>query len=115
MADNSNAVPLITYGYSQPHTAVHTAVSNTDYTALASDTIIGFTSLSANRTVALPPAASVPAGKQLIIKDELGSCAPSRTITVSGTIDGAPNVVLNSAHAKLHVYSNGTAWSRIGG
>ena len=71
------------------------------------------TALSAPRTLTLPSISSVPRGWQIIIKDESGSCSSGNTITVAGNIDGATNLVLNSAYGKAVLYSNGTNWSRL--
>lgn len=91
-----------------------TAVANTAYTVLASDGLVAYTSLSAARVVTLPAQGStVPAGQEFIIKDESGSCSGTNTITITppaGTIDGAANVVLNTAYAKVTLYTNGTNW-----
>jgi len=73
-----------------------------------------YTSITAARIVTLPAqGATLPAGQEFTIKDESGSCDGTKTITVtpsSGTIDGAASVVLNSAYAKVTVYTNGTNW-----
>ena len=114
MATNTNAVPFLGYGRALPNVAVHTAIADANYTVLATDTIIGITSLTSTRTVTLPHASSVKAGKQLAIKDESGSCSSGNTITISGSIDGASSVVLNTSYAVIRLYSNGTTWSRIG-
>ncbi len=114
MADNKNAVAYLSYGYGQTDTAVRNGVADANYTATAADEIVALTSLTAARTITLPSAGSLPAGKQLIIKDESGSCSGSNTITVAGTIDGATNYVLSSAYASLRLYSNGTAWCKVG-
>lgn len=114
MANNINAVPFMAYGYGQVDTAVRNGIADANYTATAADTIVALTSLTAARTVTLPSASGVPAGKQLIVKDESGSCNGSNTITVAGTIDGATNLVLNSAYASVRLYSNGTSWNKVG-
>lgn len=114
MANNINAVPFLSYSYGKPNTAVHTVAPDANYTVLATDTIVAYTTLTAARTVTLPSAGSVPAGKQFAIKDESGNCSVSNTLTISGTIDGASNIVLNTAYASLRLYSNGTSWSKIG-
>lgn len=90
--------------------AVRTNVT-ADYTVVAADYIVAYTTLSASRVVTVP--GSQRAGRIIVIKDETGTCSPSTTITVSGTIDGQSSVVLNSAYAVLRLYSNGTSWSRI--
>ena len=110
---NASAVPYIALASGQPNLAARTTVANANYTLNANDSIVAYTSLSAARSVTLPAAATVPVGKQFIIKDESGSCSSGNTITIVGTIDGATNIVLNSAYARAIVYSNGTSWFKL--
>ena len=91
MADNLNAVPYVGCSYGQPSTAVRNGISDTNYTATSTDTLIAYVTLTAARTVTLPAASSVPAGKQFIIKDESGNCSSGNTITIVGIIDGVSN------------------------
>lgn len=114
MADNKNAVAYLAYGYGPADTAVRNGIADANYTATAVDTIVALTSLTAARTVTLPSANAVTAGKQIVIKDESGSCNGSNTITIAGTIDGATNAVLSSAYASIRLYSNGTSWNKVG-
>ncbi len=114
MADNLNAVPYVGYSYGQPSTAVRNGISDTNYTATSTDTLIAYVTLTAARTVTLPAASSVPAGKQFIIKDESGNCSSGNTITIVGIIDGVSNLVLNTAYSNTRIYSNGTNWSKVG-
>jgi hypothetical protein len=88
------------------------AVANANYTAVTTDQIVAFTSLSASRTVTLPAIADA-VSRAITIKDESGSCSPTVTIVVtpaSGTIDGASSLTLRSPYAQVTVYSNGTNW-----
>ncbi len=110
---NKNAVSYLGFTRATPSGLARVAVADTSYTATVRDGVIGFTSLTSARTITLPAASSVPAGKQFIIKDESGSCSSGNTITISGVIDGTTNLVLNSAYANICIYSNGTNWSRI--
>jgi hypothetical protein len=91
-----------------------TAVADANYTVLASDLTVAYTSLTAARVVTLPAqGASLPAGQEFTVKDESGACDGTKTITItppSGTIDGAANLVLNVAYAKAAVYTNGANW-----
>lgn len=114
MADNLNAIPYMAYTYGQPETAVRNGINDTNYTVTSADTLVAYTTLTASRTVTLPSPASVPAGKQFIIKDESGSCSGSITLTVTGSIDGSANIVLNSAYANVRLYSNSAAWCKVG-
>ena len=110
---NASAVPYIAFGSGQALPAVRTTVSDSDYTVTAKDTLIAVSALSAARTITLPSISSIPRGWQIIIKDESGSCSGSNTITVSGTIDSASDLVLDSAYASATIYSNGASWSRL--
>ena len=110
---NKNAVSYLGFTRATPSGLARVAVADTSYTATVRDGVIGFTSLTSARTITLPAASSVPAGKQFIIKDESGNCSSGNTITISGVIDGTTNLVLNSAYANICIYSNGTNWSRI--
>ena len=113
IGSNKNAVSYSAFTRGQSRPSARVAVSNTDYTVTPNDDVIGFTSLGAARSITLPAANSVPAGKQIIIKDESGGCSVSNTITLVGSIDGSSNLVLNSAYASVRVYSNGSAWYKI--
>ncbi len=110
---NASGAPFIALASGQPNVAVRATVADANYTVLASDSVVAYTSLSASRTVTLPAASGVQAGKQFVVKDESGSCASGKTITVAGTIDGTTNLVLNTAYAKTVLYSSGTAWFTI--
>lgn len=114
MADNLNAVLYQPYSYGQPELAVRNGINDTNYTATASDTLIAYPVLTASRTITLPYVGSVSAGKQIIIKDESGSCSGGITLTITGTIDGSTNLVLNSAYANVRLYSNNSAWCKVG-
>jgi hypothetical protein len=91
-----------------------TTVADTGYTALATDYLISYTSLTAARTVTLPTGAGGNAGQVYRIKDESGSASATLTISVapsSGTIDGvASKVVIATPYGSALVYSNGTNW-----
>lgn len=113
VSSNANPVGFTAFGYGQVAQQVRVAVTNTNYTATSKDTVIGFTSLGASRTVTLPSASSVPNGWRIIVKDESGSCSSGSTITIAGTIDGATNKVLNTAYASARLYSNGSGWFTI--
>lgn len=93
-------------------THIRHPVVNAAYTALITDEIIGYTSLSATRIVTLPPTSGLQ-GKIYIIKDESGSAnASTVAITVTGaTIDGTANpTVVNSAYGVKRIYSDGLNW-----
>lgn len=89
-----------------------TAVSG-NYTILASDRLIAYTSTSSAFTATLPAASTTNAGQEWTIKDESGG-ANSHNITVKtagGTIDGvagSTGKVISTNYGVLKVYSNGT-------
>ena len=95
--------------------AQRTAVANAAYTALGTDRIIAYTSLSAAQTVTLPAAANFPVGERLLVVDESGACSATDTITVyangTDTINGAAHSVapqINVPFGFLGLESNGS-------
>ena len=89
-----------------------TAVGNTNYTVLATDYLIEYTSLSAPRTVTLPTAVGA-AGQVYIIKDGTANAGTSNitiATTSSQTIDGSSTATISVAHGQLAVYSDGANW-----
>lgn len=84
-----------------------------NYTILATDPIyIAVTSTAAPRTITLPAASGVPAGRTFTIKDESGGAATNNiTVTRAGsdTIDGATTKVINTNYGVTTVYSDGTS------
>jgi hypothetical protein len=99
--------------------AQRTAVADAGYSALATDRLIAYTSLSAARAVTLPAASAFPTGFSLLVADESGNCSPTNTITVnragSDTIDGAASAVVNSAYGYVRLESDGSGkWTVVG-
>jgi len=89
-----------------------TAVNDAGYSALTSDYLIAFTSLTAPRTITLP-AASDMNNHILIVKDECGAAGTNNitiNVTAGGSIDGASSKVINSNYGFIEVYSNGSQW-----
>lgn len=109
--NNYTSTAFLNLALATPVAATRTGVSDTNHTVTDGDTIVAYRTLTANRIVTLP-AASNP-GRQLIIKDETGDCAGSKTITVQGTIDGSISTVLQAPFAHIILYDNGTTWSKI--
>lgn len=88
-------------------------VADTDTTITAADYLVGYSSLSAARVVNLTAAATLGTGSEFYVKDESGSCNGTKTLTITpaaGTIDGAATLVLNTAYAKCHIYTDGSNW-----
>ena len=85
----------------------------TTYTALVTDHYIGVTSTAAARTINLPAAATVGAGKTYIVKDESGA-AGTNNITLDGnaseTIDGAATKAISTNYGVLRIICDGSNW-----
>jgi hypothetical protein len=89
-----------------------TAINDAGYSALPSDYLIAYTSLTAARTVTLPAATGMN-NHILIIKDESGAAGTyniSVNVTAGGSIDGAASKVLSTNYGVIEVYSNGSQW-----
>ena len=109
VADMTNNRLVLNDGVTQggaPHaklaeviTNTRTAVSDVAYTALFTDRLVAYTTLTAARVITLPAASAYPTGTQLLIIDESGSCSVTKTLTVNaaGTdhIDGAISALVN--------------------
>ncbi len=94
------------------------AVADANYTALSSDTLIAYTSLTATRTVTLPAANAVNAGAKLVVIDESGSVTVTKAITVAragtDTINGGTSYTISAAYGAVELESNGSnAWTTI--
>ena len=94
-------------------TNTRAAVADANHTALVTDRLIAYTSLSTARTVTLPAASLYPIGTLLTIIDESGFCSPTNTITIAGAgadmIDGAPNAALQMAYGYIALESDGVS------
>jgi hypothetical protein len=92
---------------------LRTPVSDAAYSALITDRLVAYTTITAARVVTLPSAAAYPPGQSLTIVDESGSCSSLLTITISrsGTdaINGGTSAVLSSAYGFTTVESNGAS------
>lgn len=90
-----------------------THVTDANYTALLSDSIIAFTEVTAPRTLNLPAVATAGLGRVYVIKDQTGN-AGTHNITVdpAGTelIDGVATRVINTNFGSIHIYCNGVGW-----
>jgi hypothetical protein len=89
-----------------------TPIADTIYTALSTDYLIAYTSLTAGRTVTIPTAAAGNNGQVYVIKNESAGAFAITIAPASGTIDGAASVATTAvARAPaVRVYSNGAAW-----
>lgn len=84
-----------------------------NYTIVAADPdYIGVTSTAAARTITLPTANLLTAGRTFVIKDESGA-AGTNNITVqrgsTDTIDGATTKVISTNYGSVRVYTDGSS------
>lgn len=88
------------------------AVNDQNYAAQTTDAYVGYTGLTAARTLLLPPAASYPTGQPLALADETGLCSNTLTLTAqasgSDTVAGQSSVYMASPYQRLTFYSNGS-------
>jgi hypothetical protein len=105
--NSSNDVTVtINPGIDYSRTAVTTTI-----TASTSSRILGV-SASAAIEIRLPAASGYTAGQFFTIKDEAGNAdANNITILTTGveTIDGSTSIILESPHAAVNIYSDGTS------
>lgn len=95
-----------------------TVVADANYTMLATDTYVALTSITSPRTLRLPAANTVPAGKTIRIADESGAVTGSNTLTIApllggtDTLDGGTSLVMTSAYVDVTLISDGASkWS----
>lgn len=88
-------------------------IADASATMLATDSYVGYTSLTATRPYTLL-AASLMTGKTVTVKDESGN-AGAFPVTGVGTVNGVVNpTLINSPYGSYTLYSNGTAWLSVG-
>jgi hypothetical protein len=104
----SAAAARVSFGLNVWH-----AVADADYTVLATDLDVGYTSISAARVITLPAASAVNAGQVLVIGDVSGSASATNTITITragaDTINGATTYVIKSANGLARLISDGAS------
>lgn len=95
-------------------------VADANYTMVATDRVIAYTSLTAARTVTLLSAASFPPGTVVTLLDRSGSASGTNTITIAPTgadkINGAnaSTAVIQSARGGAQIESDGVQnWTVI--
>ena len=103
---------------SEVQTNSRTAISDAAYTALLTDRLVAYTTLTAARTITLPAANTYPTGTRLVIIDESGNCSTTKTLTAAAagtdTIDGAISAIVNQAYGFTGLESNGAGqWTII--
>ena len=89
---------------------------SSDYTALATDYVIGIATTTAAYTLSLPPASTAGVGKVYIIKD-IGGSATSNNITIDGygseLINGQTTFPINTNYDSVGLICNGENWFTI--
>lgn len=103
---SNNVTVTIPGGIDYSRTAVTTTI-----TASTSDRILGVSASSALE-IRLPAASGYSAGQFFTIKDEAGNANTNNiTILTTGveTIDGRNSVILESPHAAVNIYCDGTS------
>lgn len=100
--------------------AGYAPVDDTDYQCIASDTQVGYRTLTAPRTVSLPDVDTFPLGQDLVIADESGALSDTTTITVQpgagtgDTIAGASALILSSPYQAVRFRRGATnLWIRV--
>lgn len=92
-------------------TVKRTTATDANYTALVTDHVIEFPAITANRTVALPAAATAAVGKEYIIKKTTGAFTITIDPDAAELIDGAATLVIPIAtYGVARIYCTGTAW-----
>ena len=96
-----------------------TPMGDADYIALSTDRYIAIaTPLTLNRTISLPPASSVPGGREVVIQDEIGTLGSNHALIVQpiggDRIDGYSSRVIATPYGGIKLRSNGSnSWSFI--
>lgn len=92
-----------------------TVVADVDYTALATDRLVSFTTLTAPRTVTLPSGAVFTPGQELVVNDESGAASAVNVITIAASggelIDGVATEIIRAAFAMRRLYRTATGWT----
>ncbi|SDR10158.1 hypothetical protein SAMN05519103_00746 [Rhizobiales bacterium GAS113] len=92
-------------------------IGDANYSVLVTDRYVGLTAtLNAIRTITLPAAATVPAGRQVVIQDEVGGVSSSfyHSIVPTGadTINGGGSWIQKTTRGGVIFRSNGSnAWN----
>jgi len=112
--NSSEAVPLLYLqnNYS-PLVKQHKTINDANYTVLDADYVIGYSAVTANRTVTLPDALCIP-GRFFVILDESGQAGIGKTIIIdpegSTPIIGQPTFNLLGAYNSVYVFCGNSAW-----
>jgi hypothetical protein len=119
LSNIGNTSTVIINGNSVVNSALRKVSVDANYNMGRLDDIVAYTSLSAARTVILPPVGSAISNKKYTLKDESGN-AGINNITLQPnssdtgvTIDGVSSKAITIAYGFITVYSNGTQWFTI--
>lgn len=105
---------------SEVQTNAYVGVADAAHSVAATDRTIGYTSITATRSVSLPAASSFPVGTPLLVVDHSGSCGPTKMIVVtpagSDDINGSANSYsIALAFGWVELESNGSnGWTIVG-
>lgn len=116
LQDGATAGGFAAAKLSEAVTNTRAAVNDSAYTAQPTDRTIAYVSLTAARTVALPPASAYPTGTRLLVIDETGNCSTTNTVSIvragSDTINGQMSCAVNWSFGFVGLESNGSnAWT----
>lgn len=96
---------------------VRSAVADTNYTILATDRIVEYTSLTVSRVATLPAASAINAGQEIIVADRSGNASATITISIAragaDTINGAAtSIAITRPYRQARFVSDGvSAWT----
>lgn len=92
---------------------VRRGIADVDSTFGATDYVLGYTSLTATRTVTLTTGGTTTAPLQALIQDETGLASAVLKILLvpsSGTINGLASMAIATPYGSITTYCNGTNW-----
>lgn len=92
-------------------------IADADYSAISSDQVIAYSSLTAARTVTLTPCGSPFNLKFWQVKDNCGNCSVAKPINLastSGTFDGLVSTSISSARGSKTFYDDGANFFMCG-
>lgn len=98
-------------------TGLMTPISDADYSAQPTDMVMGYTSLTASRTVTLTPCGTPTMLKFWRVKDNSGNCTVGCSINLastSGTFDGLVSTAISTACGSKSFYDDGTNFFMVG-
>jgi hypothetical protein len=91
-----------------PNSVVRATVTTPSYTATYADHYIGITRTSP--VSILLPAAVGHSGKEFVVANETSDTRPITISSLKGTINGSPQLIINSPYGAKTLISDGTNW-----